>query len=75
MQRMKLIKEINMQWSKKYYGLSHLGKFDLKNTWVNENSAKLLVWFPGCGFSPKEYSFDSVEEAKRKGEKIMGEKI
>ena len=66
-----------MEWTKEYYGLSHLGEFSTKKLWVtvtrySNGRATLSKWFPGCQFSPEETTFKNVEEAKRQGEIAMG---
>ncbi len=67
-----------MGWTKEYCDLSHLmkGAYNNRELWVTvrrfDDCAKLLEWFPGCVYSPKETWYNSVDEAKRAGEKIMG---
>ena len=63
-----------MEWSKEYYGLSHLGSFSIHTTWYTvqriNDIALLKTWYPGCKFSPQETIFDSVEEAKTHAENL-----
>ncbi len=64
-----------MEWTKEYYGITHLGEFNLRKMRVSVerlgNRAILQKWFPGCGFRPKEIPFQSFEKAKKAGEKVM----
>ena len=66
---------LNDKWSREYYGISHLGKFSLKSLWVTVervgNAAKLVEWYPGCQFHPKETWHRLVADAKKVGEAKM----
>jgi hypothetical protein len=62
-------------WSKPYYGITHLGKYSTTKHWVTvtfgDNWATLDKWFPGCGFNSDTEEFSSLEEAKKAGENYM----
>jgi hypothetical protein len=66
-----------LQWSEPYHGLQHLGELNTKGHWVtvidySAKFAELLCRFPGCGFGQAiETRHDTVEEAKKAGEKYM----
>ena len=64
-----------MEWSEEYCGVQHLGEYSIRRMWVTVErfgtKARLLEWFPGCGFSPRETLYESVEVAKTAGEIIM----
>lgn len=66
-----------MEWTKEFYGVSHLGEYSTKKLWVSVNRhsdgcATLAKHFPGCGFFPDESHHESVEDAKMAGEIAMG---
>lgn len=67
----------NLKWTKPYFGVSHLGSFSMTERWASiadyGSFCILYKYFPGCGFHPKEKTFDSLEEAKRVGEAWMME--
>lgn len=59
-------------WSKPYYGLSHLGELsDRRRASVQEHgdgSATLTMWVRGGGFCPAEEPYATVAAAKEAGE-------
>lgn len=63
------------KWTKPFHGVQHLGSGKPSDYWITVEDrntfAKLLRWFPGCGFSPQESIHDSVAKAKAAGEKWM----
>lgn len=65
------------EWSKGFYGVSHYGKASVKNYWstinVYDDFVILLKWFPGCGFSPIEEMYQTIEDAKCFGEKWVND--
>ena len=64
-----------MRWTPERHGMQYRGVVDNKKTRVSVRrtgeKAILLAWYPGCGFSPKETTHASVEEAKEHGDSIM----
>ncbi|TAN03180.1 MAG: hypothetical protein EPN36_14375 [Rhodanobacteraceae bacterium] len=62
------------QWTRPYYGIQHYPSGSISDhPWrvtlhIGVGFATLDCWYPGCGFSPTEYTFDSVETARREGE-------
>jgi len=60
----------NETWSDPNHGVSHYG--DHKKYWSTVcdygSFVELRKWFPGCGFSPIEETFDTLESAKKAGE-------
>lgn len=59
-------------WSRPYYGLTHLGDYSTTKYWVTVDQNSILKkWFPGCGFNPEKVQYSSIEEAKVAGEKYM----
>lgn len=73
---------MSAQWTKPFHGVQHLGQepgaFSLGKRWASVCDwgtwADLRQWFPGCGFSPIEKTFDNVKEARKAGERwVRGE--
>jgi len=64
-----------MNWTSEHHGVSHLGEYGLKKTWVTvedyDSFAILSENYPGCGFIPKQKTYPDVAAAKRAGEIIM----
>ena len=62
-------------WTEPYFGIQHLRPFSTRSTWFtvkdSGNSAELLTWFPGCGFSPASETFDSAEDARAHAENSL----
>lgn len=57
-------------WTEPNYGLSHIGNTDKYWATVMDYGSfvELHKWFPGCGFSPLEETFKTLEAAKLAGE-------
>lgn len=58
-------------WTKPYYGVTHCGALgDRRSATVSDygSFAVLSEIWHGCGFSPNQRQFDTVEEAKEAGE-------
>lgn len=67
----------NYRWSNPYYGVAHYstGVVDSQygRRWatiqtVAPDCHDLLLWFPGCGFSPAKETFGTAAEARARGE-------
>lgn len=60
-------------WTTPFYGVSHLGTFGNGSYWAtiedHETFVSLRRWFPGCGFEPHRSDYDTIQEAKRIGER------
>ena len=61
-----------MKWSDQYLGVTHCGDIsDFRRATVVDwgTFAILEMWWKGCGFSPREQTFSTAEEAMAAGEK------
>ncbi len=68
---------MTVTWTKEFYGVQHLGEYGSGKHWFTV--AKYGEWgelshhFPGCGFSPKKSTHDSVDIAKQEAERLYKE--
>lgn len=63
-----------MNWTTPYCGVTHLESSDKRYRATvrdHKSFATLAMWVPGCGFSPEERQFDSVDVAKLEGEQWL----
>jgi hypothetical protein len=64
-------------WTAPFHGVTHLGTCSPAVKWVTVVDygpfATLLLWFPGCRFDPSERTCDTVEDAKKRGERWLRE--
>ena len=61
-------------WTKPYCGVQHTEKTNRgRRCSVQDNNrwARLLMWFEGCGFSPRTSDHDTAEQAREAGEKWL----
>lgn len=62
------------QWSPLQFGMQHFPAGPIAGERFRATAtdfgtcAEVLCWFPGCGFSPKSFMFESMAQAKAAGE-------
>ena len=63
-----------MEWSKESYGMQYLGK---SRPYVSArrfpNGVEIAIWTKGCGFNPQKTWHESMDSAKKYGERIAEE--